>query len=152
MRGRAINYLAFVGAGTAFLVGGATRSSVDRDGWFYMLATLSTVLSLATLGAVLLVLGSWGSIRNRGSKDQRSGRRGEWRGRLHADVIIEHYINSVVPTPTQAQLYRRLAQDLDGARSDNEAYLSVTRYWYRVVLVLGIFQLLAWTWLVWARG
>src|SRR4051794_11682018 len=55
IRTRLVSFLAFIGAATAFLVG-SSLTRATRDGAFYGLASLGTILLIATIAIVIALL------------------------------------------------------------------------------------------------
>src|SRR5688572_27166118 len=58
-RTRAVQFLAFVGAATAFLLGTAITGATQRDAVFYGLAIAGSALALAGIACVAALLNPW---------------------------------------------------------------------------------------------
>jgi hypothetical protein len=136
LRDRGVNFAAFIGAATAFLVGTGLNAS-HRDWVFYLIAICASVCSLAFLWALIVLL--------------NPSTRKLWRARISARVLIDEWIDVDLP-PTQAQFTKELALSYDKARENNEKLLQAVRTWYRVLILVGSAQVLLWVALVWVRG
>lgn len=137
MRDRAVQFTAFVGAATAFLVGSGLHPA-HRDAAFYALAGVASALS-AVLILLLLAL-----LR------PMAGRL--WHYRLSAKSLIAGWIETEVPPPTEAHFLRALAEKYDDMRAENEKLLSLLRTWYRWLVVVGAAQVTVWAALVWVKA
>jgi len=136
-RDRSVQFTAFVGAATAFLVGAGLHPSY-RDASFYALAGVASALSVALIVLLLTLL---------------FPRRGElWHYRLSARSLITGWIQTQAPPPSHAHVIRALAQKCDDMREENEKLLSSLRTWYGWLVVVGAAQVAAWTVLVWVKG
>lgn len=135
MRQRSVQFVAFVGAATAFLVG-TGLATVDRDGVFYLLAATGSILSLSLIGLVLAVLSPWAT----------------WDYRLSSKSLVEGWIECDVPPPTDSDVYRALALVLDKMRVDNEDVLARLRILYSTLIVTGSLQLTVWAVLTWVKS
>ncbi|MGY2004633.1 hypothetical protein [Blastococcus sp. SYSU DS1024] len=143
MRQRATQFLAFVGSATAFLVA-AGLNAPERDGTFYTLAGLATVVSVATvILAVAILLLVRPSIRHLG--------RFEWSFRLSASRLIG-WIEPEVGGPDEPDFLRAVALRQDAMRERNEANLVKIRYYYAGVIAFGLLQVVLWGALVWATA
>lgn len=137
MRQRSVQYLAFVGTATAFLVGTSLKPTAPtRDLFFHLLAGGATALLLTTLAAVIRLLIPWGS----------------WEYRLSGQKLIDGWIEDDAPVPNQAQLIRALTIRYDKMRHNNERILRKTRGVYVAMVALGTLQLILWVTLVWLVG
>jgi len=137
MRDRSVQFTAFVGASTAFLVGAGLHPA-HRDASFYALASIASVLSV-TLIILLLVLLTPSTRRL-------------WHYRLSAHSLITGWIQTEVPPPSDAHVIRALAEKYDHMRVENEKLLSRLRTWYRWLVVVGAVQVVVWATLVWVKG
>jgi hypothetical protein len=137
MRDRSVQFTAFIGAATAFLVGTGLHPAY-RDVLFYILASVASALSVALILLLLALL-------------TPSNRR-LWYYRLSAKSLIAGYIETEVPPPTEAHFLRALAERYDGMRVENEKLLSAVRAYYRWLIVVGIAQITVWAALVWVKG
>ncbi len=135
IRTRAVAYLAFVGTGTAFLVGASLRT-LNRDDTFYLLASIGTALLVLTLVAVILVLAPWP----------------RWEYRLSGRILIRDWIEHEVPPANEVHLMRALTLRADEMRSHNEQLLGKIRLLYVLEIALGTLQLSLWVTLAWIVG
>jgi hypothetical protein len=135
IRQRVVQFVAFVGAATAFLVGTSLRAS-SKDAVFYWLAAFATSLSCFTLALVVCVLVPFA----------------KWEYRLSASVLIDKWIETDVPVPSEGQFLRALALRYDQMRQRNETALNRLRLAYVAVIVAGILQLSTWIVLSWVKG
>jgi hypothetical protein len=137
MRDRAVQFTAFVGAATAFLVG-AGLSGPHRDVTFYVLAGTASALS------ALLILLLFALLTPQ--------TRRMWTYRLSTKSLISGWIETEVPLPTEADFYKKLAIVYDEMREENTRLLRVLRTWYRYLIVVGAGQVTVWAALVWVRA
>ena len=137
VRDRAVQFTAFVGAATAFLVGTGLESA-HRDAVFYVLASLASALSAALILLLIAVLGP--SNRNL------------WHYRVSATSLITGWIETEVPLPSNGHFFRRLAEQYDDWRVKNERLLRGIRQSYRWLIIVGSTQVTVWAALVWAKG
>lgn len=143
MRQRSVQFLAFVGASTAFLVGTGLRAP-SRSTGFYLLAsiaTLSIVVSILLCSAIL-VAASW---RGRGLQIE------DWSFRLSAKSLVQ-WIEPDVKPPSESDYFRALALRYNAMADENAPRLSRMRRHYIAFLVFGFLQLGAWVALVWIYG
>jgi hypothetical protein len=139
IRDRSVNFVAFVGAATAFLVGiGLHTANADRDAIYFVLAGAGTAGSLHLLVEVFLLL--------------RPSSSNPWQYRLSGGSLISGWIESDVPAPDLAQFLRALAEINDSMRASNERLLRGVRNCYRRLVLGGSAQLIVWAVLVWLRG
>jgi hypothetical protein len=137
MRDRAVQFTAFVGAATAFLVG-AGLSSPRRGVTFYVLASAASALSAVLIVLLLAVL--------------TPQTRRLWTYSLSTKKLISGWIETEVPLPTEADFFKNLAIMYDDMREDNSRLLRALRTWYRWLVVVGAAQVAVWATLVWARA
>lgn len=137
IRQRLVQYFAFVGSATAFLVG-SSLGAAHRDGLFYGLASVGTALMLAAIGCAVYLLWPWMSQLGATSSASK--------------IIREMIERKVSPIQNDGQFYREFAKYNDAAVDENETVLKKTRMWYFVAIVSGALQLTVWIALVWLRG
>ncbi len=137
VRDRAVQFTVFVGAATAFLVGTGLQSA-HRDAVFYTLASIASLLSAAMIALLIVVLGP--------------SRSNLWHYRVSARSLINTWIETKVPPPSNGHFFRRLAEQYDDWRVKNEKLLSGLRKWYRWLIIVGSAQVTVWAALVWAKG
>jgi hypothetical protein len=136
IRDRAVQFVIFIGAATAFLVGTGLQAP-HRDHSFYVLAILASVISLVMIGLLFMVL--------------NPSKKNEWTYRMSSDVLISE-IEREVPRPTKAQFIRSLAQLNDDSQRQNEKLLAPLRSMYRYLIAVGSLQVIVWAALVWWKG
>ena len=137
MRDRAVQFTAFIGAATAFLVGTGLHAA-NRDAVFYALASLASALS--ALSIVLLI-----ALLNPSNKRK-------WNYRMSATSLIEGWIENEVPGPSEAQFLRALSIRYENMRCENETLLESLRTWYRWLIIIGSTQITVWAVLVWLKN
>lgn len=135
IRGRAVQFVAFVGAATAFLVG-TSLQTVERDVTFYWLAGIATSMSVLLFVLIIAVLVPWKN----------------WEYRLSARALIRGWIEAEVPPPNEAAFLRALAQRYDDMRVNNERVLRPLRRCYVGIIAVGLSQLTLWAALAWWRA
>jgi hypothetical protein len=136
-RDRSVQFTAFAGAATAFLVGAGLHPS-HRDASFYALASVASALSITL---ILLLLALLFPRRHK-----------LWHYRLSARSLITGWIEAQTPPPSHAYVIRALARKCDDMREENEKLLISLRMWYRWLVVVGAAQVAAWVALVWVKG
>jgi len=136
VRGRAGQFMAFVGSATAFLVGAGLRSP-DRDWVFYLVAACGTFLIVGALACLVFVLSP----------------RSKFVLTMDPGMLVDEWIDRQVPKrPTEADLLRHLAKRIQGMIDENDTRLTAIRWWYLGTVVLGTVALACWVGLVWARA
>jgi hypothetical protein len=133
MRTRSVQFTAFVGAATAFLVGTGLHAT-DRNALFYTLAAIASAIS--ALSIVLLVLLLHPSNRKK------------WEYRMSAKSLINGWIETDVP-PSEHLFLRELALKYDEMHTANESLLQSLRTRYRWLIIAGSAQVVIWAALVW---
>jgi hypothetical protein len=138
VRGRAVQFLAFVGSATAFLAGTGLASSTvqERGALFYTIGVIATLVSVGTVASCAIVLNP----------------RWTFNLRISATVLIDQWIDREVPGPTEPELLKALAQRLDGMRAENEAPLKALRRWFLTLIICGGLSVILWAALVWLNG
>lgn len=154
MRQRSVQFLAFVGSATAFLVGtglaatsAATQSGTPRDGWFYFFAITASVLSLVMILLVLAVLLS--IVRHPDGPKSKLGR-AHFDFRNSSRTLVEDWIDPPSQRMDEARYFRNLAITYDQKYEENEPFLSSIRVTYAWFLSVGTAQLVLWSVVVWA--
>jgi len=137
LRDRSVQFMAFVGAATAFLVGVGLHAST-RDALFYGLSFGASALSLVTIVLLFSLL----------NPNQRK----MWHYRMSANILIADWIEKDVPQPSEADLLRALAEEYDQMSENNEHLLGRLRSSYRWFVIIGAAQLITWAALVWAKS
>jgi hypothetical protein len=134
-----VQFLAFVGSATAFLVGTRFDTAPNKTGVFYPLAWIATGLALLAIVSTVLVLAPLFV---------------KWSFRVSAErviTIIDREVGREVPSPSEGELYRKLALNYEPKKQQNEIVLARVRWVYFVAIAAGSVQLVLWTVLVW-RG
>lgn len=142
MRQRSVQFLAFVGSATAFLVGSGL-SAPTRGPLFLALALLASLLSIASILLVLCVLLT---VVFRRGRPQRIA----WNLRISARVLVEHWVGPEVGAASESKYLRDLALQYDGMAMENDPNMRVVRRRYGWFLFIGSLQVLVWASLVWA--
>ena len=143
MRGRAVQFLAFVGSATAFLVGTAISGAEMRGGWFAAIGGAASVGFVALL--VLLRSLLTGSARWWGGPAM------DWNLRQDATTLTE-WLDERGSRISQAAFYRYLVESYREQTVDNDGYLRALRRRYIAFLYLGSGGLLVWGALAWFYG
>lgn len=134
IRTRAVQFVAFVGAASGFLVGSALGSSDADSDLFYVVASIASIASVVMLVCVALVLSP--------------AKKFEYR--LDPNVLVQQWIERDVPRrPTQPELLSGLAKLQSGMIQDNETSLNKWRRQYRVLIISGLVSLSLWMAAVW---
>lgn len=142
MRTRASQYLAFVGAATAFLVGNGLENA-DRDALFYAIAAFASLISATAIYLGVAVFLGGGKLAG--------GEVGKYAFTLNSLVVlrtVEADVPHANPSQVSAYMTRLYAEMADG----NAPVLAAARRQYRWFLGTGASQVLGWTILLWARG
>jgi len=142
MRQRSVQFLAFVGSATAFLVG-TGLTTPTRDTWFFILASSATFLSLSAILMVLAVLVS--------SRRLSSPAPYEFDFRVLPGKLVE-WIEPEVPQPDEVDFLRALANQYQSMYEHNEQGLKLVRKYYLLFIVMGFLQLSFWVSLAWMNG
>lgn len=149
MRQRSVQFLAFVGSATAFLVGTGLASTVDDrpSGWLLSAAAASSLTVIMLLLEAVILL----SLVSRTSKMLPT--RHEWNFRLEPKVIVKAWVNrDLGAAPEEIDLYVELAEHYSDMADENDHPLAVMRTCYWLFLVVAFAQLMAWGALVWISG
>jgi hypothetical protein len=137
MRDRAVQFIIFVGAATAFLVGTGLTAVHNRDWIFYFLASMATLSSAVSVGLLIALL------------KPRKGHK--WNFRISSQSVIEDIESRDVPVPTESQFMRYLVKLNDEMQIENEKLLAPLRDIYQWLMAVGVLQLIFWAVLVWIR-
>lgn len=137
MRDRAVQFTAFVGAATAFLVGTGLQH-VNNTPLFYALASSASLLSVIVIVLILALL--------------VPSKKKLWHYRTSAKILVEEWIECDVPPPDEASLLRAMALLYDNMHRSNEILLTSTRRFYRSLIAVGAAQVTMWAVLVWIKS
>lgn len=146
MRQRAVQFLAFVGSASAFLVGtGVSATTSDRSTGMLLLAALASVGTLLALCLVSSILVSL--VPN---PDGRGFVRHAWNFRLDPSVLVRGWITSDVgPGLDEFGFYSRLAEHYGTMADENDCPLRLIRNYYVVFIAVSLTQLFMWAVVVW---
>jgi hypothetical protein len=147
MRQRSVQFLAFVGSATGFLVGTSLGRVGTNPGLAYGIAALILAIaaSLASLVAIFLVV----SILLALSKNRRGPI--EWEFRLSPTVLVKMIEPDINP-PDEVDFLRRLSLVCNEMHDYNEPHLARLRKFYTAFLSVGFFQLVLWAFVAWING
>ena len=146
IRGKSVQYLAFLGAATAFLVG-TGLSYADRSKGVFVTAAVATMLSGLALSLCLSILTASRPPWPTPKRDSWE----RWAFRMSPGNLLG-WIESDVGRPTEVQFYRALAQKLEIMATENDPIMEKIRRRYYWFLASGVGQLIAWTTLAWLYG
>jgi len=138
LRQRVVQFLAFTGSATAFLLGSSfdLLKKTPRDGLFYPLVSVGSVAAAISITCVVLLL------------RPRSTNIGITSSSL---VIIASHIESVDAPTSEGRLLRELGYFNGKSAEANDVVLTRMRLVYMLSIGCGALQLLSWTTLVWQR-
>lgn len=141
MRQISVQFLAFIGAATAFLVGTSLKT-VARPFEFYLIAILASVVTMASVILCILLL--------RASK-KPFGKGHDWDFRIAPDRLVQ-WIEADVGQPSATDFVRALAGHYgDMVKTNNEALTAIRRR-YMAFLMVTVVQLILWLILAWLYG
>lgn len=147
MRQRSVQFMAFVGSATGFLVGSgltATTALSNRGVPFYLSAGIASAVSVAAIIGLLSVLLTF--ARNRGkSRDLRA----HWNFRNSPEILVTEWIDADVGAPTAEDFYKELAIAYERKLNINDPLLRQVRRSYTWFLSLGGLQVIAWAAVIW---
>jgi hypothetical protein len=145
MRQRSVQFLAFVGSATAFLVGTSLGRVGTSPGLAYGIVALvlAIVASLAAAVAIVLVVFILLALSKKG--------RIKFEFRLSPAVLVE-MIDPEVPQKEEAAFMRRLALDYGEMHDTNETSIIKLRKCYTAFIALGFSQLVLWAIVAWING
>jgi hypothetical protein len=132
IRGRAVTFVAFSTAATAFLVGAGLKET-ERDFLFYLVAGVGTALFLVTVWFLLRVIRP----------------KVEFRTVLESDVLLRWMDGNEPPKDLEHARLRLAREVIPSMVADNEASLKVVRLSYWILLIFGFATVAVWTVLVW---
>jgi len=148
MRDRSVQFLAFIGSATAFLVG-TSLGRVGDVGIAYGTVTLllACVASVASLIAIYLVATMLLALSKHGRFKSI-----QWNFRVSPTVLIDDWIEREVPRPHQDDFLGGLAEAYQKMHDDNEPGLARMRNYYTAFIVVGFFQVVLWASVAWING
>ena len=135
IRDRSVQFIVFVGAATAFLVGSGLQAA-HRDSIFYAIAGVASAASVLMIVLLFLVLNP---------PNKRL-----WNYRVSAKKMIAIFEADVAPSKSEFVRYLSLLND--DSREGNEKLLKPLRAYYRSLIIVGSVQVTIWAALVWARA
>lgn len=139
MRQRSVQFLAFVGSASAFLVGTSLKAT-ERSLVFYSIAITASILTLLTLALCLSLLTATRRLLGGGLE--------QWSFRLSPSALVK-WIEPDVRPPSEADFFRALAERYEGMATDNSRSLSKVRSRYSAFLGVAVLQLTFWLVLAW---
>ncbi|MCD9625633.1 hypothetical protein [Rhabdothermincola salaria] len=131
MKQRAVQFVAFIGASTAFLVGSVVGNSGSIGAGGQILAGVATVFLIGMLASLTLLL--WP---------------GKWSLSVQAQPLLTDWIDSDIHPPGPA-IYKELAEEVDKKADGNELELGRRRWLYVAAILCGMGQLALWIALGW---
>lgn len=137
MRARSVQFLAFVGSATAFLVAAGLRQTHRTDG-FYVVAGLATFVSVMSIALVTSILTALRLFRHT-----------RWDFRINSKVLVEEWIDPEVGATSEARFFRDIALHYHTMATKNDPPLQRLRGRYIAFLTCGSFQVILWAALVW---
>lgn len=142
IRQRTVQYLAFVGAATAFLVGTAMRGTQGtRPDIFLVFAgvgVLTVIISLMLTWSILTASKRWWWPVSRF----------KWDASVSPRLLNSWIHPEVGPKPTDADFLQALANQYDDMIETNDGILEAIRRRYRWFLGFGFIQLCVWIMLI----
>lgn len=139
IRQNTVQFLAFVGATTGFLIGAGLPGIDSRGPSFYFIAISATVLSIVSVSICASILTA--------SRHFWGGSSLKWSFRLLPGNLMK-WVDADIP-PTPAQFYSKLAEVYAQMEHENSGGLKAIRARYVAFLITGFAQLCAWVSLVW---
>jgi hypothetical protein len=143
MRNRSVQFLAFVGSATAFLVGTSLNGAVPRGPGFGITGALGTLGILALLVILRSIL--------TGTANWFGGAQMNWNYRLDPTAYTE-WLDEQGSRVSAEVFYRHLAGVYRTQKVANEEYLKVIRARYFAFLVSSTSVLLIWGVVAWRYG
>lgn len=142
IRQRSVQFLAFIGTATAFLVGTSLKLPT-RTLAFYVIAVLASLLMLASVALCLSLLIA--SVKPWSRKAQ------DWSFRLKPKSLVA-WIEPDVRQPSESDYYRALAEVYEDMADENSVGLDDIRRSYIWFLGIAFVQLTLWLVLAWLYG
>jgi hypothetical protein len=127
-RTRAVQFLAFVGSATAFLVTRVVEIG-DKPDSFRLWAGLATALAIGAIVLVTLVLVPWIT---------------PWERRVAPRDLLQKWIETDVPIASESKMLRELALHYGSFQIENERRLRRVRVLYIASIVAGALQVTVW--------
>jgi len=143
MRQRSVQFMAFAGSATAFLIGTGLSSSSNRNVGFYVLAVVGSALSVIAIVGLISVL--LALAVNKGSRDVRA----QWNFRNSPGVLIREWIDPDLGGLTPVVFYKQLGLVYERKLEVNDLLLRQVRRAYWIFLVAAALQVIFWGALVW---
>lgn len=162
IRQRSVQFMAFVGSATAFLVGSAISAAPTRGILFYVSLVSATVISLASLLFLFLVLLA---LVRKPDLDAEGNRklslhkrhywmiwrwgRAEWNFSVDPEVLIEDWVNPRINPSGISEFYRDLALHSQSQLDENDFYMVQIYRWYNLFVAFAALQVIAWSVTAW---
>jgi hypothetical protein len=164
MRQRSVQFLAFVGSATSFLVGTSLPGTTSLTSGQRVVAASATVLSFGSIILVALILLSlvWGS-RGTSSAAETGGQskprflqrivpaRVQWHFRLDPLRLVTEWpkAKAVQQSKTEMTYYGALAKQYSSMSTRNKPALRTLRTYYWMFICATALQVTAWSSLAW---
>jgi hypothetical protein len=153
MRQRSVQFLAFAGSATGFLVGAGLRDvPASQRSWdFFALAGTASLASLASIlyvSFILLALIPDSGQRKRFVRPRRL-HSAVWNFQMDADRFVTGWIDPEVGAPSEMRFYRDLALHYGEKAQENEPQLDTIRAWYLRFVIAASAQVVAWAAVIW---
>lgn len=153
MRQRVVQFLAFIGSATAFLVGTSIgpRSAGSRDDVFYTLTICATAASVILMILVVVILRGLALVpTGRQEFPKRLPGTITWRFRIRPTSLVRWLDASIKPNSTQFTQF--LVEKYEEMRIWNDGWLRIVRRYYAAYIGMGVIQLALWGSLAWHNG
>jgi hypothetical protein len=150
LRQRAVQFLAFIGAGTAFLVGSGLAVDARPFGFylFSIAGTILLIIAMLVLGYVLFPLHRV-SVSTSGDKSKKRLRVAPWRGRLSGARLIAE-VDRDIPKATEEAFTAALVKQYDRMLTSNLLTLKAVRRAYVTFVFCSVLELACWVIVVWS--
>jgi hypothetical protein len=156
LRQRAVQYMAFVGTATGFLVG-TSASFLPRPAGSWSEPALPVVTGFGVVSILLLVLILVGFVwifvpmtpKSERKKDRRGPQFAKWQRGIGSGQLVELWIDPEVGGKDPIAYYRELAIDYGDFHEQNDRYLLQQTSMFVLLLVVGALSLFGWVLIVW---
>lgn len=149
IRQRAIQFLAFIGTGTAFLVGSGLAVTTRTAGFYFLSisGTALLVIAMLLLAYVLFPLRKE-SVHTSDDTSKNRLKVAPWRGRLSGTRLIAE-VDRDIPKATEQAFTAALVKQYDRMLSSNLATLKLVRRAYLAFVFCSVLELACWITVVW---
>jgi hypothetical protein len=132
VRDRAVGYLSFVGAATAFLAA-ADLQVTQRHADFYALAISASVVSAIVLVLATVLLSPWTTPIDE----------------VDPSALVKTWIERDLPAPSRANVLRNLAREYSRSHAKNQAVIDLVHRLYLSIILVGGIQVILWAAVAW---